>query len=66
MTQNNHWYNINEQRNYPLDDTASCVANSGLRLPNNIITDLRLRWPEQHGKYAFVLSLSVTPISYLL
>lgn len=61
MIQNNHWYNLNEQRNYPLDDTASCVANEGTRIPSNIVTDLRLRWPEQYGKYAFILGMSVTP-----
>lgn len=58
---NNHWYNLNEQRNYPLDDTASALSDAGDRLPNAIIQDLRLRWPITHGRYAFVSSASVTP-----
>lgn len=61
MIRNNHWYNLNEQRNYPLDDTASCLSNAGVRLPNNIISDLRIRWPSEYGRYAFISSVSVTP-----
>ena len=57
---NNHWYNLNEQRNYPLDDTASAVSDAGQRLPATLIADLRLRWPVTHGQYAFVSSASVT------
>ena len=59
-TRNNHWYNLNEQRNYPLDDTASALSNAGDRLPAALISDLRLRWPITYGKYAFVSSAAVT------
>lgn len=58
---NNHWYNLNEQRSYPLDDTASCVSDDEQRLPNTIIQDIRVRWPIQYGKYAFVSAVSATP-----
>ena len=57
---NNHWYNINSQRNYPLDDTASCESDAGTRLPNGIIVDLRLRWASTYGTYAFVSSVAAT------
>ncbi len=58
---NNHWYNLNEQRSYPLDDTASGVSDDGQRFPNSLIQDLRLRWPSDLGDYAFVSSATVTP-----
>lgn len=58
---NNHWYNLNEQRSYPIDDTASCISDREQRLPSTIIQDIRIRWPIQYGKYAFVSAVSVTP-----
>jgi hypothetical protein len=57
---NNHWYNLNEQRSYPLDDTASALSDTGDRLPAALISDLRLRWPITHGRYAFISSAAVT------
>lgn len=57
---NNHWYNLNEQRDYPLDDTASALSDNGHRLPHALIQDLRIRWPIDYGQYAFVSSASVT------
>lgn len=58
---NNAWYNLNEQRDYPVDDTASAISDDGSRLPSSLITDLRLRWPVALGRYAFVSAASVTP-----
>jgi hypothetical protein len=60
MIRNNHWYNLNEQHDYPLDATASCVSNAGLRLPTPLIADLKLRWNNELGKYAFISSVSCT------
>lgn len=57
---NNHWYNLNEQRNYPITDTASCLSDRGVRLPNDIIQDLRIRWPSSLGQFAYIGALSVT------
>jgi len=58
---NNHWYNLNEQHYYPLDDTASTLSDSGLALPSDIIADLRLRWPSDYGDYAYISAVTVTP-----
>lgn len=58
---NNHWYNLNEQRYYPLDDTASAISDAGDLLPGQLIADLRLRWPITYGKYAFLSSAAITP-----
>jgi hypothetical protein len=57
---NQNWYNLNESRDYPLDDTASAVSDSEERLPQNIISDMRVRWPDWAGKYAFLGSVAVT------
>ena len=58
---NTHWYSINEGVPYPIDDAALCVGDGDTRLPNNVITDLYLRWPETLGRHAFLASMSVTP-----
>jgi hypothetical protein len=58
---NPSWYVLNENRDYPLDDTATCQPGQGDRLPHNIIADLRLRWPAYLGRYAFVSAVTVTP-----
>lgn len=57
---NNHWYNLNEQRDYPVDDTASAISDAGDRLPSSLIVDLRLRWPAELGRYAFISAAAVT------
>lgn len=54
------WYNTNETRDYPLDDTASCLSNTGVRLPQDIVVDLRICWPNHLGAYAFLSAVSVT------
>jgi hypothetical protein len=58
---NSHWYNLNEQRFYPLDDTASARSDTGEVLPSSLIADLRLCWPAQYGKYAFISAAASTP-----
>lgn len=57
---NQHWYSINEGISYPIDETATCLADDGILVQNNIITDLYLRWPSTLGEYAFISSLTVT------
>lgn len=57
---NAHWYSRNEGISYPLDDAATCQDDAGVLLPNNIITDLMLRWPSIYGQYAFLSSVTVT------
>lgn len=58
---NSHWYNLNEQRYYPLDDTASARSDAGEVLPSSLIADMRLCWPIQYGKYAFISAAASTP-----
>jgi len=62
MLINHHWYNQNELRSYPIDDSATCTADDGSFLPSNIIADLTLKFPESLGRYPFVSSVTVTPL----
>src|SRR4051812_37979982 len=57
------WYNSNEARDYPLDDTASALSDDGTRLPQNIITDIRLKYPQYLGAYPFISAVSVTELA---
>ncbi len=57
---NLHWYNANEGRAYPVDDGASCVSDTGVRLPSDIISDMNLRWPSTLGNHAFITAVSNT------
>lgn len=57
---NNHWYNLNSLRSYPLDETATGLSNAGTHLPSNLIEDLRLRWPRSLGQFAFISAATVT------
>lgn len=59
-SRNNHWYNINEARAYPLDDSASLVSDSGGRLPAGLLEDLRIRWPRSLGRWVFLSAATIT------
>lgn len=57
---NNHWYNLNEQRSYPIDDTATALSDEGNRIPSSLISDLRLRWPITYGRYGYISAATIT------
>ncbi len=57
---NLHWYDSNATRRYPLSDAATALDHKGDLLPNNIIADLNLRYPEHLGDYPFIASVTVT------
>jgi hypothetical protein len=58
---NRHFYDLAAAAPYPLDDAATAASDAGVRLPENILVDASLRWPETYGRYAFVAGLTVTP-----
>ena len=58
---NNNWFNLNSTRRYPLDDIATGESDSGLDFPNDIITDLRIRFPRSLGRFASISSITCTP-----
>jgi len=53
------WLNSNEQRSYPLKETATQIAANGLKLPQNVISDLGIVVPTLYTPY--VSSVRVTP-----
>lgn len=57
---NQSFYDLNESRNYPLDDAAGLLDDTGQRLPHDLLADLNLRFPETLGTRAFLGSLAVT------
>jgi len=59
--QNLEWYNRNDQRSWPIDETATLLADDGTRLPHNILSDIMLRFPETLGATAFISSVAVSP-----
>ena len=57
---NQSWYNLNSTRDYPLADAVTATSDGNQRLPQDIVVDLRVRWPAWLGKYAFLGSVAVT------
>jgi hypothetical protein len=57
---NTHLYDLTAGIAYPVDDTATCLDDAGVRLPSNLLVDLNLRWPEGLGRYAFLSAVSVS------
>ena len=55
-----NWYDLNSVRPYPLHDSATRTSDTGERLPNDIIVDLRLSFPNTLGNFAGLASCSVT------
>ena len=55
------WYNMNAGRAYPLDDTASCLDDSGERLPSTVLVDAKLAVPASAGRYVLLSAISSTP-----
>lgn len=55
---NNNWFNLNSTRRYPIDDSATGESDEGFDLPNDILVDIRLRFPRSLGKYASISSIN--------
>jgi hypothetical protein len=60
-TRNQNWYDLQSARQYPLHDSATGVDDSGKQLPNNIILDCNIKYPDVYGKYAFLQAVTVSP-----
>lgn len=61
MPTGNHWYNLNEQRQYPLDASASAVGDNNILLPQDLLVDLQLRWDRSYGQYAYISAAHSSP-----
>lgn len=55
---NNNWFNLNSTRKYPIDDFATGESDEGFDIPNDIITDIRLRFPRSAGRFASISSIN--------
>lgn len=60
MIRNSHWYNMNQLRAYPVDESATVTDDEGTLLPSAILADLNLKFPRTAGKFAFISSVTVT------
>jgi hypothetical protein len=54
------WYNENEGRAYPIREDATRISTNGDMLPNDIVADLCISVPPEHGD-AFIGSIRITP-----
>jgi hypothetical protein len=57
---NQNWYDLQSGRKYPIDDTSSCLDDSGNLLRNDIIVDCNIRFPETAGDALFIQSITIT------
>ena len=61
MPQNVNHYNLHSTRGYPLDESATGIDDTGVRMPDDLLVDCRLRFPPYAGQYAFIGGITVTP-----
>lgn len=57
---NLHWHSLNAGRCYPLDESATLLSDAGRLLPNDVLVDCRLSFPQSLARYAFLGAMSVT------
>lgn len=61
MARNPEWYELNEQRSWPLADQATLFDDTGKRMPNQLIADLNIWFPSTVGEYAFLGAVTLGP-----
>jgi hypothetical protein len=54
------WLNANSNRSYPLEDYATKRDDTGLELPDDIIADINIWFPDTIAKTAFIGSVNIT------
>lgn len=58
---NPNWYDLNEQRSWPLDELATHSSVSGERIAYDLIVDMNMQFPKIMGTYAYLGSITVGP-----
>lgn len=58
MIRNPDWYNLNEQRSWPIDPTATLRTDSGVLLPNDLIADIHVICPQSLAATLFIGSVT--------
>lgn len=59
-TINHSWYATNSVRRYPIDETASCLSDDGVSIPNGVIIDCSLTVHKSLGSSLFIGGLTST------
>ncbi len=59
-TRNLDWYALNASRAYPLDEAATLTDDAGNLLPNDVLVDCKLMFPQSAAAYAYLGGLTVT------
>jgi len=57
---NREFLDLAGDRNYPLEEGATGLSDSGDKLPDNIVTDAQLVLAPDLGNAVFILSVSVS------
>ena len=57
---NANWLAANLTRKYPLDSMSSCIDSNGNKLPDDLIVDIQISYPEELGDYCYIASASIT------
>ena len=58
---NQNWYNLQENRRYPLDDRSTGIDDAGNPIADNIIVDCHIRFPNTLGNFALISAITVSP-----
>ena len=53
--------NLNDVRAYPLADTATRLSDAGLIMPEYVINDCHIWWPDTLGEVGFLASATISP-----
>lgn len=59
MIRDNDWYNANEQRSWPLDETSTLQADDYARVPPDVLVDLSLTFSSAIGRRASLSAMFV-------
>jgi hypothetical protein len=57
---NQNWYNLQATRSYPLDESSTCVDDTGVFVRNDIIVDCNIRFPSAFGDQMYVQGITVS------
>ena len=55
-----NWYNLNSTRRFPLDTAATGESDAGESIPDDVLVDCHLRFPEAAGRYVSISSMYVS------
>ena len=58
---NPDWLSSHRGSPYPVSDTATRVSDAGETLPNDLLADLHVSWPDDYGQHLFVAAMTVRP-----